>query len=195
VSNQHHPSGDAGPMGAIEIKTTLFPLAFLLYLFPAKITIDDGAEIAHGWGTRLYPIAPGRHRVRAWCPYMFGFQIGDLTMDIDVYPGQVTGLRWACPWLVFLPGRWDLLGVRTAGAGELAGATPAPHSHAQLQPTSPPAAWPQPAPQAQPQRQPQPQPVPAAASAAPAGWHPDPRGQAALRWWDGRQWTEHVHNG
>jgi len=26
-----------------------------------------------------------------------------------------------------------------------------------------------------------------------AGWHPDPRGQARLRWWDGSQWTEHTH--
>jgi hypothetical protein len=25
-----------------------------------------------------------------------------------------------------------------------------------------------------------------------AGWHPDPWGQAAQRWWDGAQWTPHV---
>ena len=24
------------------------------------------------------------------------------------------------------------------------------------------------------------------------GWHPDPFGRAALRWWDGARWTEHV---
>lgn len=24
------------------------------------------------------------------------------------------------------------------------------------------------------------------------GWHPDPRGEHRLRWWDGRQWTAHV---
>ena len=24
------------------------------------------------------------------------------------------------------------------------------------------------------------------------GWHPDPRGEARLRWWDGSQWTEHT---
>jgi len=27
----------------------------------------------------------------------------------------------------------------------------------------------------------------------PAGWHPDPHGVAALRWWDGSTWTDHVH--
>lgn len=25
-----------------------------------------------------------------------------------------------------------------------------------------------------------------------AAWYPDPTGQAALRWWDGTQWTAHV---
>ncbi len=29
-------------------------------------------------------------------------------------------------------------------------------------------------------------------SGIPAGWYDDPSG-AGLRWWDGEQWTEHVH--
>jgi uncharacterized RDD family membrane protein YckC len=33
---------------------------------------------------------------------------------------------------------------------------------------------------------------PGYAQAQGAGWHPDPRGQARLRWWDGSQWTEHT---
>jgi uncharacterized RDD family membrane protein YckC len=27
-----------------------------------------------------------------------------------------------------------------------------------------------------------------------AGWHPDPHGQARMRYWDGSQWTEHTSN-
>src|ERR1700743_1817300 len=30
-------------------------------------------------------------------------------------------------------------------------------------------------------------------SGIPAGWYDDPSG-AGLRWWDGEQWTEHVHS-
>ena len=32
----------------------------------------------------------------------------------------------------------------------------------------------------------------AAAGAGGAGWHPDPHGQARLRYWDGSKWTEHT---
>ena len=31
------------------------------------------------------------------------------------------------------------------------------------------------------------------ATPVPAGWYPDPANPAAVRWWDGGRWTEHVH--
>jgi hypothetical protein len=35
----------------------------------------------------------------------------------------------------------------------------------------------------------------AAPSGIPASWYPDPSRPGQLRWWDGQQWTEHVHPG
>lgn len=31
-------------------------------------------------------------------------------------------------------------------------------------------------------------------AATPAGWYPDPHGEAELRYWDGNDWTEHTHS-
>ena len=27
---------------------------------------------------------------------------------------------------------------------------------------------------------------------APSGWYPDPAGSPMVRWWNGREWTEHL---
>jgi hypothetical protein len=165
----------AAPMGAVEIRTSFFPLAFLLYLFPAKATIDGSGDIAHGWGTRLYPLPPGRHQVRVWCPYLGMMKLGDAVHEIDVAPGQVTGVQWTCPWLIFLNGSWRTLGMRPLGPGELVAHAPAAPA-APAVPVAPAAAV---------------APTPPAGG-PPPGWHPDPSGQAAQRYWDGHQWTEHV---
>jgi hypothetical protein len=37
-----------------------------------------------------------------------------------------------------------------------------------------------------------PRPSPQPAPSMPPGWYPDPHGQPMNRWYDGRQWTEHV---
>lgn len=44
------------------------------------------------------------------------------------------------------------------------------------------------------QQQAQPAAVAHAGGGNGAGWHPDPHGQARLRYWDGSQWTEHTFN-
>ena len=36
---------------------------------------------------------------------------------------------------------------------------------------------------------------PASSSAAPAAWYADPSGRFELRYWDGKEWTEHVARG
>jgi hypothetical protein len=164
------------PPSAIEIRTSFFPLAFLLYLCTARASIDGSEPVGHGWNTRLYPVPAGRHRVTVWCPYLFLTRMGEATVDVEVLPGQVVGVHWKAPWFTLLPGTWSVLGVRGLAPGELAANGPVP----------------QPYPQPQPQPQAQPQP---AAGGPPPGWHPDPHRQAAHRWWDGQRWTEHVSNG
>ena len=174
-----YPATGDQQLGGIELKTSFFPLAFLLYIFPAKAVIDGGGELENGWGTKVYPMPAGRHAVRVWCPYFGAFKMGDATQEVDVVPGQVTAVEWKCPWLVFLKGTFVARGARPLNQQDLAtgssavGAQPAA---AALAPVATAA-------------------VPAASDAVAAGWHPDPHGHAALRYWDGQQWTEHVSEG
>lgn len=37
--------------------------------------------------------------------------------------------------------------------------------------------------------------APATSGAAPAAWYADPSGRFELRYWDGKEWTEHVARG
>lgn len=37
--------------------------------------------------------------------------------------------------------------------------------------------------------------APATSSGAPASWYADPSGRFELRYWDGKEWTEHVARG
>lgn len=167
------PAGDP-QLGAIELKTSYFALAFLLALFPAKSVIDGGAELAHGWGTRVYPIPAGQHSVRVWCPYLGFIKMGDHTQVVDVAPGQVTALQWKAPWLAFIKGTWIPLGSRPLTPQDLQ--TNAPTASRPAPPTGT-------------------QPPPPATATPPAGWQPDPQGQATYRYWDGQQWTDHTSNG
>lgn len=149
---------------AVDVRMKFFPLAFLLLLFKPQLQVDGAPPVAMSWGTARVPLAPGRHQLRAYVPYLFFRTMGDASCVIDIAAGQTMQATWSAPWLAFLPGKWRLEGVQ-AGAAPIAGAVAA----------APPVAA-----------------TPAATTAASAAWHPDPTGRHQLRYWDGQTWTAHV---
>jgi hypothetical protein len=203
------------PPAGIRVITKFFPLAFLLFFCSTRIHLDGGPPVPRKWGETDIPVYPGRHQVRCYFPYLFYRAVGDSSIVVDVAPGQLVTVQWKAPWLVFLKGKWSVLGVQPLGGPAVApavGPTVDPSGYAPVaaQAGYAPAAAPQPGYAAAEPVAPQPvaaqpvaaqpvaaqpvatEPVAAQAVQQPAAWHPDPTGRHQLRYWDGSIWTPHV---
>ena len=181
------PSASPGASAAIDVNLKFFPLAFVLFLCRPRLEVDGGQPVKVSWGVVRIPVAPGRHQLRAYVPYLFFRYMGDATTTVDVGPGQAVQASWSAPWLAFLPGSWKLAGAAAGtgpafGAGSAAsagafGAGAAPGAPAFTTAAAPAAAG-------------------AVGTTSPAAaWHPDPTGRHQLRYWDGGTWTAHVSDG
>jgi Protein of unknown function (DUF2510) len=105
--------------GGLHLRTRFFPLAFLLYLFPPRCSIDGSYEIPIRWGDNPLPVPPGRHHVRVWFPYLFYGQCGVAEAVVDVPTGGLF-LEYKAPtWWVFSRGSFP--GLAQAGAAGAAG--------------------------------------------------------------------------
>ena len=160
--------------GGLHLRAGFFPLAFILYLFPPKCSIDGSPEFGIKWGDNHLPVPAGRHHVRVWFPYLFISQCGPAETLIDV-PESGMPLQYKAPWFVFSKGKMLIPGYGPAPAGN-------PQAYGQQQGY---AGQPQ---QGYAGQQ-------AAAGANGAGWHPDPTGRYEQRYWDGQGWTPHVVRG
>lgn len=126
------------PSSGVDVRLKIFPLAFLYLLCTPVLEIDGSPPIKGRWGVSRIPLAPGRHQVTAYCPYLFFKRMGESTTVIDVYPNQFVGVSWRAPGLVFLRGSWK---------ATQAASTPAPVEaqplRVQLTSTEPasPAGW------------------------------------------------------
>ena len=54
------PAPSAVDQAVIEVKTSFFFLAFILYLCKPRVAIN-GQESLQNWGTVAFPVPPGRH--------------------------------------------------------------------------------------------------------------------------------------
>lgn len=100
------------PMGAqpgqsgINVRTKFFPLAFLLFFFKPRLCLDGGPPETNPWGEKFFPVAPGRHSVRCYVPYLYMRFMGDATIEVDVPADGVVAVQWRAPLIVFLTGKW-----------------------------------------------------------------------------------------
>jgi hypothetical protein len=108
--------------GGLMLRTGFFPLAFLLYFFPPKGSIDGSPPFDLRWGENPLPgVPPGRHHVRVWFRYMFFGECGVADGVIDV-PPQGMFLEYKAPtWFVFSRGRFPALEQQQVVAAQAAG--------------------------------------------------------------------------
>ncbi len=179
MTDQHQPQS------GIELESSYFWLAFLLYFFPPTVVVNGHAPGKVTWGRIFIPLAPGRHQVRVYFHYLF-MDAGDVTATIDVHEGHVTSVTYKAPtWFVFNAGKLAVHETYPSGSRPFAPVPPA-WGASVAQPAMPTAAAIPVTPVANHA------PSESATDASPAGWHADPMGRHELRYWDGSVWTSHV---
>ena len=154
----------------VEVEATFFVLAWILYFFKPRATLD-GQPLDIAWNQPMrYPVQPGRHVVQVWCPYLFFSTMGLNAATVDVGPGQAVSVRWRAPFFFFTKGPITVTNVAPMPAGAALQQSGYPQ-----QPAMPQVAVPQ-----------------LVAAVQPAAWLADPGGRHELRYWDGSAWTPHV---
>jgi hypothetical protein len=91
----------------IEVSTGFFPLAWILLFCTPRIAIDDRVR-KRPWGTYFFPVAPGRHDVEIWFPYLFSQQCGKNSQRVDVEAGATTRVSFFMWPLMFLSGSMNV---------------------------------------------------------------------------------------
>jgi hypothetical protein len=95
---------------ALEIDTTFFPLAFMLYLVEPRIEVNGDVKKVP-WGKQLGYFPPGRYHVKVWFPWTFG-PANVAQMEVDLPPGAIVSLKYSTAFFVFMDGTLQHMGTR-----------------------------------------------------------------------------------
>jgi hypothetical protein len=100
-------------MTGIHLRAKRFPLAFFLFFFAPKVSINGGAPQQAKWGDNSIPLPPGRYEISCWFDYFFG-PANRATIVVDVQPGSVVPITYRSRWVVFIPGKIAIEGTAPA---------------------------------------------------------------------------------
>lgn len=103
------PGQVQGQHTGVQLKTSFFFLAFILFLFPPTVVVN-GYEQKISWGSTWLPLQPGSYRLEVFFRYLFFGAVARSAVDIVVHPGQVQQWQWKAPWFVWSKGKWQQQG-------------------------------------------------------------------------------------
>lgn len=87
----------------VQVATEHAPIAFLFLLFKTNILIDSDRHFVK-WGMNYFQLQPGHHSIEIGFRYFFGKNMGRMSAEFDLAPGQVTRVTYHAPNQVFAPG-------------------------------------------------------------------------------------------
>ena len=107
-----NPGGGAPAAGGqLEVTTSFFPLAFILFLVTPTINID-GYPQKRAWGRHVFDLAPGEHHLHVSFPYMFNDKTGPAQARVPIYAGHITTVTYDAPFFMFSDGTMRVVGNR-----------------------------------------------------------------------------------
>ena len=110
-----NPYGQAGE--GIAVTTQFFPLAWFLFFFKPKISVDGQERPVAGWGRTVLPARPGQHQVSVHVPYFLPPKLGPADTTADVRPGQLAELQYKAPLWSFSAGSLGIGPQKYNGVG------------------------------------------------------------------------------
>jgi len=87
----------------LQIETGFFPLSFFLYFCTPTIIID-GVACQRPWGVHYFQLAPGIHTVTIFFKYIWMDQCGANSINVTVYEGYVSRIKYEMPPWMFAKG-------------------------------------------------------------------------------------------
>jgi hypothetical protein len=91
----------------VEFELSFFPLMLILYMISPWVSFN-GNQTPTKWGKHRWIFPPGRYRVEAWYPYIFG-PTSPASMMIDFAPGALYRFRYRPSIFWFLDGKLELV--------------------------------------------------------------------------------------
>lgn len=91
----------------IKVTTRFQPRAYYLNLCRPRIVID-GQVNKERWGTKFFNLPSGTHKIEIYFRYLWMSKCGRNEIEIGLDEGEVRGLEFYMPPLIFLRGRMKL---------------------------------------------------------------------------------------
>ena len=93
-------------MATIRLRPQFLVIQFFLFFVRPRVSLDGGEPQKIKWRAwHEMPVAPGKHRLFVYFPYLVPRRAGPAEIEVSVDEGQTTDVRYRAPLIMFSPGK------------------------------------------------------------------------------------------